>query len=256
MEIRESLDYLFHFTERYESIVSIMTEKFKPFFCIEDLSFMYDETRNITFAFPIVCFCDIPDERHSLHKKNYGDYGIGLTKEWGINKNLSIVNYSNPQSLKSSGYRVLVNYYLNKHNDSSDDFTQHFGNPFNILLMTSKPYEGYKFDKKKREWTKSSLRFYNEREWRFLPLVDQLNWSLSLEDFSGNYEEFFNAIEQEQPKIQAKYKLDFKVDDIKYIYLKDKQEKNKFISDIEANYTETELRKIESLICFSENEEC
>lgn len=248
MEIRESSDYLFHFTERYESIVSIMTEKFKPFFCIEDLSFMYDETRNITFAFPIVCFCDIPDERHSIHKKNYGDYGIALTKEWGINENLSIVNYSYAQSLKSSGYRVLVNYYLKNRNDSNDDFTRDFGNPFNILLMTSKPYEGRKFDKKTRNWTKSNIRFYNEREWRFLPLVNQLNWSLSLDDFAGNYEAFFNEIDKEQLKIQAEYKLDFKVDDIKYIYLKDKQEKNKLLSDIAANYTESELIKIESLI--------
>ncbi|MCX6309303.1 MAG: abortive infection system antitoxin AbiGi family protein [Bacteroidia bacterium] len=92
--MKESADYLFHFTERYISIVDIMKNRFKPFFCVEDFSFMYNDRRNLIIAYPIVCFCDIPIERHNQHKENYGKYGIGLTKEWGIRNNLNIVNSS------------------------------------------------------------------------------------------------------------------------------------------------------------------
>jgi len=248
MEHAESSDYLFHFTKRYESIVSIMTEKFKPFFCVEDISFMVDEKRNITLAYPIVCFCDIPIERHTVHKITYGDYGIGLSKEWGLKNNFSIVNYSFPASLKSSGFRLLVEYYLDNQNRFDDSFKQLFGNPLNILIMTSKPYEGLEFDKKTGKRTNKKVRFYNEREWRYLPLVDQLNWSLSLDDYNGDYNAFLDAFETEQLKIQTKYKLEFKVDDIKIIYLKTEIEKNQLLEEISAQYTESELIKIESII--------
>jgi len=248
MEYAESSDYLFHFTKRYESIVSILTENFKPFFCVEDISFMFEEERNMTLAYPIVCFCDIPNERHSVHKENYGEYGIGLSKDWGVKNNFSIVNYSFPNSLKSSGLRLLVEYYLDNRNHYDDCFKQLFGNPLNILIMTSKPYEGLKFDKKTGKRTNKKVRFYNEREWRYLPLVDQLNWSLSLDDYNDDYNAFLDAFETEQLKIQTKYKLEFKGDDIKIIYLKTEIEKNKLLVEISAHYTESELKKIESII--------
>ena len=247
MSEKESANELFHFTKEYDSITSIMNKKFKPFFCVEDVSHIYDERKNITFAFPIVSFCDIPIERISTHKTNYGDYGIGLTKEWGIKNNLTIVNYSFYESLKSVSFRILIDYAAKKCTDLNDELSRSFRNAFNILIMTSKPYEGKKFDKLNKRWSTENIRFYNEREWRFLPLVDQLNWSLSPSDFSGNYDDFFEAIEIEQPKIQAKYGLDFTVSDIRYIFLKDKNETKKFLNDISANYCKTELKEIENL---------
>jgi hypothetical protein len=253
MNSKESADHLFHFTERYDSIVSIMNDKFKPFFCIEDLSFMYEERRNTTFAFPIVCFCDIPLKRNSVHRTNYGEYGIGLTKEWGIRKNLNIVNYSFKESLKSASFRILVDYYVEKCTDLNEKSNHNFSNAFSILLMTSKPYEGRQYDKTERKWTNKNVRFYNEREWRFLPLVDQLNWSISLDDYAGDYEAFFNAIKKEQPKIQENYTLDFTVDDIDYIFLRDKTETEQFLKDISTKYDDNELKKIRSLIYFNEN---
>ena len=250
MNSKESAEQLFHFTGEYKNIVSIMNNKFKPFFCVEDLSFMYDISKNVIFAFPMVCFCDIPLKRNSVHKANYGEYGIGLTKEWGIRNNLNIVNYSFKESFKSTSYRVLVNYYIEKCKDLKEDLNHNFRNAFSILLMTSKPYEGKKFDKTERKWKDINVRFYDEREWRFLPIVDKLKWSISLKDFSGDYEAFLNAIEKEQTKIQAKYTLDFTVNDINYIFLKNRSEKEIFLNDISDNYNETDLKRIQSLIYF------
>lgn len=245
----ESANELFHFTKKIESLKSIMNNKFKPFYCIEDISFMYEDHRNITFAFPIVCFCDLPLERISNHRENYGDYGIGLTKEWGIRNNFNIVNYSFRESRKSGSYRLLVDFAFQKCSDLNEDLNRKFRNAFNILLMTSKPYQGKKFDKINRKWSNIDIRFYDEREWRYLPLVDKLNWSLSPDDFSGDYDAFFEAIEKEEPKIQEKYTLNFNVNDIKYIFLKDKHEIENFLNDISDNYNEIELKTIKNLIC-------
>jgi len=248
MNNKESADELFHFTKEYRSIISIMNNKFKPFFCIEDLSFMYKKDKNMTLALPIVCFCDIPLERISIHKKKYGNYGIGLTKEWGMKNSLNIVNYSFPESYKSSSYRILIDSYDEFKTDLNGENLDAFSNAFNILLMTSKPYEGKIFDKMNKKWLDSKVRFYNEREWRYLPLVDKLNWSISLEEHKGKYCDFFDAIEKEQPKIQDEYTLKFTVDDIKYIFLTDNSEIEKFIKDISGIYGVTELQKIRNLI--------
>ena len=135
MDMRESDDYLYHFTKRYDSLKSIMTEKFKPFYCIEDLSFIYKE-ENIVMAFPMVCFCDIPFERHSNHKTKYGNYGIGLTKDWAKKNNLSVVSYTYKESLASASLRILIKNYIHSNNVQ-------VRNALSILLMSSKPYDGY-----------------------------------------------------------------------------------------------------------------
>lgn len=248
MEIKESADHLFHFTNKYENVVSILTEKFKPFFCVEDLSFMYEEKRNMTFALPMVCFCDIPVERHRLHKRKYGGYGIGMKKEWGIKNHLNLVNYLYNLSYQSSSYRILTQLYTDIKSEIKEDWVNKFGNSFNILLMTSKPYEGQRFDRISNKWSEEIYRFYDEREWRYLPLADQLDWSYCLEDYDGNHETFFEEIKIGQQKLQANYKLDFIVDDIEFIYLKTKAERKKLLSDLTENYTPIELKKIEKLI--------
>lgn len=242
MDSRESDDYLYHFTKKYDSLINIMTEKFKPFYCIEDLSFIYVE-ENEVMAFPITCFCDIPYERHSKHKSKYGSYGIGLTKEWAKKNNLSLVSYTYKESLASASLRILIkNYVLTKNVDVR--------NALSILLMSCKPYDGYSFDKTGNITSNKTTRLYDEKEWRYIPLnVDDLYLSISLSDYE-NQTEFLNKIKEELPKIQQNNKLNFDVKDIKYIFLETENEKNKFISDIRNAkiYSELELRDIENMI--------
>lgn len=254
MNNKESANELFHFTKKYDSIKSILNDKFKPFFCVEDFSYIYMGSKNQTLAFPMVCFCDIPLDRIAVHRSTYGDYGIGLTKDWGKLNNLNIVNYSFPESLKSSSSRILIDYYLKKCIGLDDDLSRGVKNALNILLTTSKPYEGKKFNKQNRGWAEE-IRFYNEREWRYIPLINKLKWSVSLDEFSGNYEAFFKAIEEEQPKIQEQHKLDFTIDDITHIFLKDESEKVKLLKDIRDNYIDAEIEQIEKLICVEQIEE-
>lgn len=249
MPNKESANELFHFTKKYDNIKSILNDKFKPFFCVEDISYMQKEGGNMTLAYPMVCFCDIPLERIAVHRKNYGHYGIGLRKEWGKNNGFSIVSYSFPESDKSSAYRVLVDYYIERCTDFNDDSNKHFRNAFSIILMTTKPYEGKTFNKVDKRWSDKNVRLYNEREWRYIPLVDKLSWSFSLEECSDNYDSFFESIKDEQSRIQDQHKLDFTVDDITHIFLKSENQKRKLLKDISSNYSVKELRKIEKLIC-------
>lgn len=253
MPNKESANELFHFTDKYNSIKSILNDKFKPFFCIEDISYMYEEKRNMIFAYPMVCFCDIPLERIVVHRENYGNYGIGLKKEWGIKNHFTIVSYSFPESLKSVSFRLLIDYYSEMSENLNEELRFKFKNSLNLQLMTSKPYKGKAFNKADRTWSENKVRFYNEREWRFIPLVNGLSWSFTLNEFSSNYEALFEAIAEEQTKIQEKYKLDFTVDDITHIFLRDRKEKQKLINDIRGSYSDKELKQIEYRIFLDED---
>ena len=64
---------LFHFTKTVESWLG------------------FDTTPNV--AIPVVCFCDIPLSRISDHIGFYGNFGIGLTKEWAMSNGLNPLLY-------------------------------------------------------------------------------------------------------------------------------------------------------------------
>ena len=75
-------DTLFHFTKNINTLKNILQNGFWPRYCLEDFNWYNAELGYI--AYPMVCFCDIPLSRINEHVKFYGDYGIGLTKNWGL----------------------------------------------------------------------------------------------------------------------------------------------------------------------------
>ena len=77
-----SANTLFHFTKTIDNIRNILTDTFSPRYCLEHLAFMASE--NIDLAIPMVCFCDIPLSQIIDHVDTYGEYAIGLNKDWAM----------------------------------------------------------------------------------------------------------------------------------------------------------------------------
>ncbi len=113
----------------------------------------------------MVCFCDIPLSHAKNHMENYGYYGIGLNKDWGIKNSISPVLYAHQESeiIKNAAQISKVTKGFDK--DHKDDIRVAL---FRIFSMI-KPYEG-KLRKNGR-----IIRFYDEREWRFVPYP----WNIS-----------------------------------------------------------------------------
>ena len=83
-------DILFHFTSK-ESLFSILRETFSLSYSSEKI---VGKNKSTAFAVPMVSFCDLKLSELKLHMGNYGNYGIGLTKEWANREGLNPVFYT------------------------------------------------------------------------------------------------------------------------------------------------------------------
>ena len=103
-----SSNSIIHFTNSKEALKGILTDNFKLAYCKEEILL---DNKKLSFAVPMVSFCDIPLSQVKKHITKYGAYGLGLTKEWAQNKKLNPVLYVEKESTLSKSYRnVYFNY--------------------------------------------------------------------------------------------------------------------------------------------------
>ena len=94
-----SVDTLFHFTDELKWLAGIVEKGFIPRYCLEHQD---GDMNTVDLLSPtytaMVCFCDIPLEHISNYTSMYGKYGIGLRKDWGIERGVNPVMYFNNES--------------------------------------------------------------------------------------------------------------------------------------------------------------
>lgn len=81
---------LFHYTATLTRLKSILADRFRLTYCREQ--YILGAQSHVS-CYPMVSFCDIPLMQTGDHRRKYGMYAIGLTKEWGIRKGLNPVLY-------------------------------------------------------------------------------------------------------------------------------------------------------------------
>ena len=69
---------LFHFTRHQEVLESILSTGLRVSYSGEQI------TEDIFIGIPMISFCDIPPQCCEEHREKYGDYAIGINKEWMI----------------------------------------------------------------------------------------------------------------------------------------------------------------------------
>lgn len=220
-----SSNSLFHFTSKAEYLIGILEHTFIPRYCYEEITLSDRlERLQVVGAIPMVCFCDISLGQINNHIKTYGSYGIGMTKEWGIKNKLNPLIYINQNSeLADSVSKIsssLFNLLCNSCNSDSQNATDEF---FKISKFL-KPYSG---DFNRNKELIKNVRFYNEREWRYIPNLNEVdNIVMSKEDFENPIK-----LAEENNKL-SKYKLSFTPKDIKYIFVKEEKEIHSMIQSL------------------------
>ena len=213
---------LFHFTKSSETLQKIIQNGFWPRYCQEDVKWLgYDGYEFV--AYPMVCFCDIPLSRISEHVGFYGEYGLGLTKEWAERNNATPLQYvSNNNHLKKT-FRELTSSCGKFEDDNKKDFL------YNIryLLAHTKPTQGNMVINGEI----IQKEFYQESEWRCVPKHEKINDHIT----HKKYENPENVVKENALTLEH-CQLKISPNDIKYIFVKSD-------SDIPAiiNFIQTEL---------------
>jgi hypothetical protein len=210
-----------------------LEEGFKPNLSLEDLSCL-ELGDKVTI--PMVSFCDIPLSHTKTHMRYYGYYGIGLSKSWGQKNGINPVLYTYKGSPLTASLRQSLSWihirYLEieepapvspeawafiaplaraetKDGTPANQYLELWDQLLRIQCLI-KPYEG---PFKRRNKSFKNVRFYDEREWRFVPELGQdlIKCLLNEEDYNNP-----TARSKADYKIQQA-RIPFEPSDIKYI---------------------------------------
>lgn len=228
---------LFHFTSKMEFLVSILKDGFWPRYCMEYC------WGNKNLAIPMVCFCDIPISQIRNHINNYGKYGIGVSKKWAIDKELTPLLYFSYKN--KSLYKVLKEYASKLNKPSTNNVCME-----ERMLYFAKRVTASQKEKELRSDSKKK-KFYNEREWRFVPKINEdihLEILLNERRESDIYKEQCDNF-SEKTKNQ---KLIISASDVNYIFIPE-SERDTLISELKKDFSDKEILSYASKIITIEN---
>jgi hypothetical protein len=150
--------------------VGILTHEFRPSLSVETFDYigqyLPDKDFMLESGIPMVCFCDIPLSQVGTHMTHYGQYGIGLTKKWGISKGITPVLYTHSKSVGPRTIARLVGLLDALAVESASEDIKRLALASGEVAYFLKPYEGTLI---RGDRQIENVRFYDEREWRFVP---------------------------------------------------------------------------------------
>ena len=209
-----------HFTHSKDNLVGILSENFKIKFCREKLPFKDGGFIRV----PMVSFCDIPLSQTKDHMWKYGEYGLGLTKKWAIKKRINPVLYVDPMSMLAESYDTSLMHFQSLRGE--DFLTAMAYRHLLDFVRYMKPYEGCL----EREGViTKDYRYYDEREWRYVPSVDDCEVMHYLDgDFNDD------VVRGSANSSISEVRLDFNISDITYIIIKSEEEVHEFLDELKV----------------------
>jgi len=199
---------LFHFTKSLDVLQSILKDSFFPRFSLEDVTWL-GITKLEYFAFPMVCFCDIPLGRIDEHVDFYGAYGLGLSREWAIKSGLNPIFYISRSSPLGASFLSALRAAIKS--DKVKKKEERTSDQIKIIMAHMKPLSGNILIRDKP----TSKDFYLESEWRFVPRIDEIPLAITKPIYDD--ESKLNAFND---TLRTKALLRFSPNDIRYIFVK------------------------------------
>jgi hypothetical protein len=165
-----SSDTLFHFTPTLQNLLSILEKEFRPRLSVEDFGYvaqyLEDDEIERECGVPMVSFCDIPLSQVVTHMGRYGHYGLGLTKEWGRMNGVSPVMYVHENAPGPRSVARLIQLLKSELLLGGQPLERATALQPGQVLYHLKPYSGKLIRGNRSE---DYVRFYDEREWRYVP---------------------------------------------------------------------------------------
>ena len=198
MNYKENLSssVLFTFTPALDYLIDMLVDGIRPRYSFESLP-----NNSKHYLLTMKCFCDIPLSKTKVHLDWYGNYGLGIRQETLKKRGVTPVFYVHETSVKE----IIKPLLENPKSEKLVAFTKkHFGTTYRLYDDNT--------------YKRTSRKFYDEREWRYVPTNAKLEW------FPKNYgiqEGLMLARKrnEEQPVLQGSIQINFQ--DIEYIIIKD-----------------------------------
>lgn len=214
-----SSNTLFHFTDKIDILKKIIEDGFKMSYCLE-----------VENAFPMISFCDLPMSSIKEQLKKYGNYGIGMSLNWGKENKLNPVFYFEENSHLMDDFTTAnlwsQNLMLKVMQGKQDPNWVEESRPFMAFLLNFSRYQKfYMSDLIRSGRIYSNYKFYNEREWRYVP--EFAHSEIKTRMSKSEYEDYKKI--NTKPHIHE-FSLKFSAEDIRYIILKDDIEVLEFIN--------------------------
>lgn len=201
-----SSNVLWHMTKK-DAFFSILKSKQLRYSYSLEKAFPAKDMKGV--AFPMISMSDLPFSEIATTKWTYGDYAIGLSREWGVRKGFSPVWYCNVGSRVWLQLSKLV-YEAATHNDNG-----YFG--MGMYLMSNVKFVQSPLISTKRKF--KNYRFYDEREYRLVPFITETDKEgIPPYILEEQYEEF----KKEKGSSMLDFGVTFEYSDIKYLIVNSK----------------------------------
>ncbi len=230
---------LYHSIREYKNLLNIIGDKgFKASFADEVLDGY--KAKILMVSFSNVALLE------SRSQINYGDFSLGLTKEWAKEKKLEPVIYTYDKSEIGTTFLDVISIagrnqeFLNhiKQNEISKSMKEAFSlildNTLNMLMYV-KPTKV--FDNDGEEFIA-----YNDREWRFVHKHGQINPLIFEKNILTNeYLEPYKGKELKNKPFTKSIVLPFELDDLKYVVVKIKEQKKEVIESLSNSFNREDV---------------
>jgi hypothetical protein len=245
-----SANTLFHYTHSKENLLSILQNDFYPRYALENMNIVEPEIPERHIAIPMVSFCDIPLSQVKDHSENYGGYALGLTKDWAKHHGISPVLYAHPNALNTGALATVLNNLASL--AESKQFSKLVKTQRDLMYFSFfiKRYEGFVY--RDGAYQNNNVRFYDEREWRFIPpihfFLDETIQPFLTKEMYDN----ITIRDDENDKIAYRGRLSFQPKYIKYVIVQSETERLEMMDSLqrikEPKFPIDEVRKLTTRI--------
>lgn len=236
---QKKINHIFHYLDNFEILIKILKTGFAPSYCKE----IINET---DYYIPMVSFCNIPLRDVDLYMR-YGKYGIGLSLDWALENSISPVIYTHEKTpfknlhskinqiqlfnFSKKMFKNVLNAKLNNQEDETvyTEYDELIKNINKVTVPTIQFFKNWKTKYKGQE-----IVTYQEREWRYVPNLENEKGLVTKED--TEFEQLEEKVFREKPHL-PNYILDIsKIEFLRYVIIQNEKQAKRVLNTLKLKF--------------------
>lgn len=238
---QKKINHVFHYLDNFEILIKILKTGFAPSYCKE----VINET---DYYIPMVSFCNIPLRDVDLYMR-YGKYGIGLSIDWALDNSISPVIYTHENTpfkslhskinqiqllnLSKKMFKNVLGAQLNNQEDETD-YSEYYELIKNINEVTVPTIQFFKNWKNK--YKGQEIITYQEREWRYVPFLENEKRLITEED--AEFEQLENKTFRKKPHLPNNTLDISKIKHLRYVIIQNEKQANRVLNTLKSKFGE------------------